>query len=122
MARNDALASGHAVSIYQFSVIRYLCNRETYSRSLFLELHAASNSSCTKTIRRSWSCACAQCQNFYLNSAGAYFYQYFDPFLQILNKFLWLQLDIFWLNLSIVYKTFRTMMYKKAAGRHSMSY
>ena len=31
-------------------------------------------------------------------AAGAYFYRYFDPFLQILDKFLWLQLGIFWLN------------------------
>ena len=36
----------------------------------------------------------------YLNSAGAYFCRYFNPFLQILDKFLWLQLGKFWLNLS----------------------
>ena len=44
MARNDALANGHTVinaKIYQFSVILYLCNRKTYCRPLFLELHAA---------------------------------------------------------------------------------
>ena len=119
MARNDALASGHTVinSIYQSSVILYLCNRETYCRSLFTELHAASNSSSAKTVWRLWSCACALCQNLYLNSAGVYFYWYFDPFLQILDNF-------YGYNLTkpVVNKTFRTMMYKKqTAGRHSMS-
>ena len=29
-----------------------------------------------------------QSQSLYLNSAGAYFYRYFDPFLQILDKIL----------------------------------
>ena len=36
----------------------------------------------------------------YTHAAGAYFYWYFDLFLQILDKFLWLQLGIFWLKLS----------------------
>ena len=39
-----------AAKQYQFSVIVYLCNRVTYCRSLFLELHVASNSSSAKTI------------------------------------------------------------------------
>ena len=33
-------------------------------------------------------------------TAGTYFYQYFEPFLQILDKCLWLQFDVFWLNQS----------------------
>ena len=47
----------------QFSVKLYLCNRETYCWSLFLELHAASNSSSTKTVRRLW----LQLATFWLN-------------------------------------------------------
>ena len=35
---------------------------------------------------------------FVLKLRWSLFFRYFDPFLQILDKFLWLQLDIFWLN------------------------
>ena len=57
MARNDALASGHnVINAVIFSVKVYLCNKETYCPSLFLELHAASNSSSAKPFE---DCGCA---------------------------------------------------------------